>query len=133
MYGETMAMFCERQGIRCESEMIEGRPDGIEICEGGYNWRVTLYRRGPRRQFSLYFYTGSAFDREPTATDVLGCLASDAASLDNALSFEDWAADLGYDPDSRRAERTYRLIVTQTERLRRFLGREYREALCAEW
>jgi hypothetical protein len=37
---------------------------------------------------------------------------------------EDWCGELGYDPDSRRAERTFKAIEQQTEKLRRFLDAE---------
>lgn len=60
--------------------------------------------------------------KEPDAASVLDCLASDASTLENASGFEDWAVELGYDSDSRKAERTYRAIQQQTERLRQFLG-----------
>jgi hypothetical protein len=40
------------------------------------------------------------------------------------------AKELGYDPDSRKAEWIYRTVENQTERLREFLGPVvYREAL----
>ncbi len=43
---------------------------------------------------------------EPDIVDVVGCLLTDASALDYDL-FEQWASDLGYDTDSRSAERTY--------------------------
>lgn len=39
-------------------------------------------------------------------------LISDCSGVDN-VSFEEWADDLGYDPDSRRAEATYNAIRAQ--------------------
>src|SRR5258708_3606941 len=40
---------------------------------------------------------------EPTAADVLECVLSDAASFINAAGFDDWAEELGFDTDSRKA------------------------------
>jgi hypothetical protein len=65
----------------------------------------------------------------PAASDVLDCLASDAAGYDNAESFEDWASEYGYDPDSRKGERIYNTVGTQAGKLRRFLGNVLYEEL----
>jgi len=58
----------------------------------------------------------------PTAADVLNCLASDAAGVENARSFEDWCADYGYDTDSRKAEKTFRVCEQQRDSLKGFIG-----------
>src|SRR3990167_9845852 len=47
--------------------------------------------------------------------EVLACLRSDAETL-----------ELGFDPDSRQAKRTYRAVVEQTAKLRACLGASYR-------
>lgn len=69
---------------------------------------------------TIPFSMGPAHSHEPTVADVLECLASDYSGSDQA--FEDWAADLGYDPDSRKAERTYQAVVRQARKLEQFLG-----------
>lgn len=58
----------------------------------------------------------------PTIEEVMDCLASDAADADNARSFESWCSEYGYDTDSRKAERIYKVCVEQAERLRNLLG-----------
>jgi hypothetical protein len=66
----------------------------------------------------------------PDLASVLDCLISDASGYDNAKDFEDWCSEYGSDPDSRKAEATYRLIGEQAKRLRHFLGDEaYRELM----
>lgn len=66
----------------------------------------------------------------PETASVLDCLASDAASYDNARDFEDWCADFGMDTDSRKAARTYRVCGEQAKALRHFLGNlAYQELL----
>lgn len=87
------------------------------------HWRIT-FRRSGRGVFSTYFSQGSGHTKEPTAADVLDCLASDAAGFENAGDFEEWASEYGYDTDSRSAERTYRTIEKQADKLRRFLGED---------
>jgi hypothetical protein len=94
----------------------------------GMHWAVTL--RMGRKQMTVPFSQGWAHTKPPTAADVLDCLASDASGADE--SFEDWAANYGYDTDSRKAERTYNAVRKQTARLRQFLGDKYEPLLEVE-
>jgi hypothetical protein len=57
----------------------------------------------------------------PDICDVVACLVSDASAID-CRSFEDWASDLGYDTDSRKAEATYRACLETGLALRASLG-----------
>jgi hypothetical protein len=57
----------------------------------------------------------------PDICDVVACLVSDASAID-CRSFEDWAGDLGYDTDSRKAEATYRACLETGLALRASLG-----------
>lgn len=67
----------------------------------------------------------------PNITDVFASLALDADAIDHP-TFESWASDLGYDPDSRKAEATYRACLETGLKLRAALGddglRQLREA-----
>ena len=75
------------------------------------------------RKLTTYFSQGYGHNgREPKVTDVLDCLASDSSSIDNARGFEDWCGDFGYDTDSRKAEKTFKVCEHQAKRLRSFLG-----------
>jgi len=64
---------------------------------------------------------------EPTAPEVLECLASDAVGPD--VDFDEWAGELGYDTDSRKDEKTYRTCRKLTGKLQRFLGDDLFTAL----
>jgi hypothetical protein len=67
---------------------------------------------------------------EPTVTEVLGCLASDASGVENAGGdFEEWCSEYGYDTDSRTAERIFKACQHQANRLKSFLGDEAFEQL----
>ncbi len=57
----------------------------------------------------------------PALRDVFHCILSDASAIDEG-GFENWAASLGYDVDSRRAEKIYRQCVEIGLRLRAMLG-----------
>lgn len=101
---------------------------------GDDEWRRTAHHykcvlKCGRRQMTVPFSQGCAHTSEPTAADVLDCLASDAAGIENARSFEDWAGEYGYDTDSRKAERTFRTCERQAESLKRLVGPEAYETL----
>jgi hypothetical protein len=61
------------------------------------------------------------------APELLDSLVSDATAYTNARNFEDFAADFGYDTDSRKAERIYFACGETAKWLTEFLGgqREY--------
>jgi hypothetical protein len=82
----------------------------------------TCTLRNGRKRLSIPFSQGSAFTEEPTAEDVLNCLALDAAGLENSPNFDDWASEYGYDADSRRAEKTFKTVERQAAKLMAFLG-----------
>lgn len=64
----------------------------------------------------------------PTATNIIAALCCDAGVLDYAV-FEDWAADLGMDPDSRKGEAMYRACLASALALRAAVGDEKLGAL----
>ena len=78
------------------------------------------------------FWMGTGLRNEPTASEVLSCLVSDAGTIANTRSFEEWCRELGSDPDSRKAEKIYRQALSQTQKLEKFLGQSYDEFLSAE-
>lgn len=71
--------------------------------------------------------------KPPEAHDVLGCLCSDARSVDSGQTFEDFASELGLDTDSRKAERMYHECQGNALRLRGFLGEAYDRCCSAEY
>jgi len=58
----------------------------------------------------------------PKVENLLDCLANDAQTVEDSKSFEDWAFMLGYDPDSRSAEKTYKACERNANDLRKFLS-----------
>ncbi len=59
----------------------------------------------------------------PDAADVVDSLLLDVSGLDQP--FESWAADLGYDTDSRKAERIYHECLKVLPMLRALLGSDF--------
>ena len=105
--------------IRIESEWAEPNPDWPRADA----FKVTLQYK--RRKLTVPFYQGKAIRKEPTAASVIYCLISDAQSVECAKDFEDWASSLGYDADSRKAEKTYKACVKNQQNIRRFLGTDF--------
>jgi hypothetical protein len=58
----------------------------------------------------------------PDVASVLDSLRSDAECYENARSFEDFANDFGYDPDSRKAEAIFNACAKISKDLRNLLG-----------
>lgn len=61
---------------------------------------------------------------KPKLSNVLHSLLSDGEAYFNAQTFENWACELGYDPDSRKAEAIYHACDT--------IGRKLANAVPAE-
>jgi hypothetical protein len=63
-------------------------------------------------------------NRAPDFADVLDTVAAEAAVVDQAEGYEQWALHMGFDPDSRHGERVYRAARRQAKLLRQLLGDE---------
>jgi hypothetical protein len=123
----TIADFVTQHGITLRCEQTDHNPnmDGSDRMD---HWKCRLHCQS--RVMSVVFSKGSGHHgAEPTSDELLDCLASDAASVDNARSFEDWAGDFGYDTDSRKALRTYKTCEKQAAKLKALLGDEAYEQL----
>jgi len=86
-------------------------------------WSVRLCFDG--RTLDVPFYTGSAWIKGPSSADVLASLVMDASGIDNSTSFEAWATEYGYDPDSRKAEAIYKECLKLAPKVREFLGDKF--------
>lgn len=121
--------YVDAWGITSTATEVDRNPNMDDTGRDMTHWRVTL-RRG-RAKMTVYYSMGSAHvGHEPTAQEVIDCIAQDGAYLDG--TFENWARDLGLDPDSRAAHRTYMVCKRQTERLQKFLGDEHYAELMGE-
>lgn len=122
----NMRRFVEENRIRIMVEWADDNPN-MEGSENMNNYKCVL--KMGRKQLTVPFSMGFGLTREPDAKDVLDCLALDSAGYENARDFEDWCGEYGYDTDSRKAERTYKIIGTQSIKLKKFLGDELYEEL----
>src|SRR5947207_663766 len=102
----TLKTFIAQHKIRMTADLIDRNPnmDLDEWSQTATHWRCQF--KVGRRSLTTYFSQGSAHTREPTAEDVLDCLASDATGVQNSRDdFDEWCSEYGYDTDSRKAER----------------------------
>lgn len=108
-------------------EIVEG-PDYREDGEDGDRWQHNSYKvriSYQGRRMTVPWRQGLGITDDPNAEDVMESLLLDAAGFENARDFEDWAAEYGYDTDSRQAERVYRAVESQTKKLEKLLGDDY--------
>jgi hypothetical protein len=68
----------------------------------------------------------------PKLNDVMHSVLSEGAAFFDGQRFEDWAADFGYDPDSRKAEAIFRACDETGRQLARNLSRDTLDGL-REW
>lgn len=116
----TLDQFIEQYKIGIKAQYIDRQKDDDNWDSDV--WKVTLTRKNPRRSMTLIFRMGIGHDgKPPIVADVLSCITSDAASIEAARDFEDFADELGYSSDSRKAERIYKACQQQTRKLKRFL------------
>jgi hypothetical protein len=80
-------------------------------------YRVKLSYEG--RGYSLYYYQGRGIKSEPTASDVIYCLSSDAGIIESCGDLECFKACMGEDSDTAN---TYRAIKRQSARYSKLIG-----------
>lgn len=90
---------------------------GVEHC-------IKLARplTGKRLQFPFWnSFSDAQTEKEPTAYDVLACIASD---LNCPESFEEFCSEYGYETDSRKAHATWKRCSAFGKKLVAFFGSE---------
>lgn len=109
----NIKQFVNKHHVKIESKLVAENKNMPDWKDANH-FEVTLKMKGKR--FTTYFSMGYGLSGEPTVHDVLDCLANDASGI------EDWANEYGYDTDSRKAKKLYNVCVSQSEKLKNFLG-----------
>ncbi len=127
--------YASRHGITLQAVSVPENPnmhrDSQEKPWEADHWYVTLGLVASKKNFTLYFSKGVglrvkpnkiAYPRpiKPSITEILECLQSDFSGLGE--EFEEWASGLGYDTDSRKAERTWETVKRQAREFRALVG-----------
>ena len=117
---KTLQEFIDDHGLTMSAEWT-GRNPHMENSDQMDHWKCRIRSKKTGRSMTLVFSMGVGHHgMQPGLDEVLNCLASDSTAIDQ--SFEDWCSELGYDQDSRRAEKTYNVCLKQAEKLERVLG-----------
>ena len=89
------------------------------------HYRVKV--RYQKRTMSLWYYQGLGITREPRATDVIECLASDVSM--NYESLDDFINEMGIEikgvSDFHKYEKQYKQLKSQNKRFARLIGNPY--------
>lgn len=128
----TIEEFIEIHGIKMK-ECIKIHQSPYMTDFKGDHWEIVLHM--PGKGINVVTYFSKKIDhkgKRPTISKVLNCIASDAAGYENSKNFEDWAIELGYDIDSRRAETIYHNVKAVSLNMKNFLGKEAYETLLWE-
>ncbi len=123
----TLSQFIATHKITRTAERVSENPVMVDSRNMDH-WKVKLTRLdgNKKRILTTIFSMGYGHHGAmPKVEDVLDCLASDVTGD----SFADWCAELGFDVDSRKAERTYHAVQKQTAKLEAFLGDELLQTL----
>lgn len=117
---KQMTDLCAEMGVALTARHV-GRQIDADKWEHDA-WKVTLHFQG--RQLTTDFRSGTGHNGEPpSAADVVSSLLLDADSGDRI--FDDFCSDLGYDPDSRKAERIWKACRRMAPKIRRLLGEHF--------
>lgn len=122
--------FLAAKGVEMEFGSTPVIPDDADDWQQNANaYTAILHYKG--RRLTTPFFTGSGWKHDPTAADVLSSLILDASAYDahhgEAIPFEDWAADLGLDADSRKAYAMWKAAVASAKKTHKFLGSDFEE------
>lgn len=99
-----------------------------------YSFTVTLKRDGQKITMPYHMGIGHAKDGQtpaPKLIEVLDSLRLDASSADE--SFEDFCANFGYDPDSRKALATYKACQKARVKVQALLGDDFDAFMSEEY
>lgn len=102
---------------------VENRPGQLGYERDMRHWRVTLRRVDEygktMARMSAYFSQGKAHTEAPKCADVLGSLYMDSHCPE---SYKDFCEELGYDYDSRKAEKIWKECRSIAIRVKKLIG-----------
>lgn len=128
MPDEDGEFILEAMGVTFSNLRIPERPDGLmqDMPSGATHYRV-LIKRGSL-DMSIYYSMGPAHKSPPSASDVMNSLLIDTSDVEG-IDFEEWAENIGFDPDSRKAERAFKQCQETLLQLRQLFSESELEDL----
>lgn len=119
----TLKEFIEDFRLTFCVEEAASNPNMEDWVEGVKHF-TCIFTNANLEVMKVPFSQGPGLKHQPTAEDVLDCLASDASGVAEDETFEDWCGEFGYDADSRKAYATFQAVLKQSDELETFLGWE---------
>jgi hypothetical protein len=105
MPDDDYQFILDAMNVTFSSVRQASRSDDLsDWAEDASHWKI-LIKHGSK-EMTAFYSMGSAHTGVPSDTDVFSSLLSDTSDIEGA-SFEDWAHSLGYDTDSRKAEKIF--------------------------
>lgn len=122
-YEQQANDLLNKLGVKFSATYIGYNKHFAEDKESRHQFRVKLSRG--KSSFSVKFGQSiMAGSKTPTAYDMLACLQKYDVGY-----FEDFCSDFGYDTDSRTAERIYKAVCKEWEKVSRFFTSDEIEQL----
>jgi hypothetical protein len=115
LYGNDVAMRCRPVAVNGDAAALIAEPWAHQ------QYSCQLYRSNGHQPLTAIVGSDNG---APELRDVLDAVAAQAAVTDQAHGYEQWARDMGFDPDSRTGERVYRAARRQARLLRQLLGED---------
>lgn len=125
-YTQKAEDFLTAHSLKFRSVFLEYGPYFPGETESRNIYRLTISGKG-RGRYSTKFgqsINGTMKSEEPTAYDLLTCLTKNDPG-----AFEDFCSEFGYDIDSRTAERTYKAVKRDWQKVEQFFTPEEIEEL----
>lgn len=133
MPDDDIEFILARLGVGMTITRLDARPDDLsDWGDGARHWKFTIARG--EQQHIGHYSQGSAHTRAPDMLDVLECLLSDAQLAE--YDFDEFCNEMGYDTDSRRAERVHRACKQTAAGMSRLFSAAERDDLTTmfnEW
>lgn len=115
IYTEQADEFLRNTNTDYSCELLRTGKHFIGDTEDRNIYKITLVRSGRKYIFEFgQSINATRAGEAPSEYDVLSCLTKHHPG-----TFEDFCAEYGYDPDSRRAEKTYQGVLAEYEALER--------------
>ena len=136
---KTIKQFIKENNLTMKSEYADSNPNMKDSNNMNHS-KVTIKRkfklngnhldtRYGFKQMTLYYSQGYGIQGEPTLESVLNCLISDSTCGE---TFQEFCDNLGYDNDSRKAEKTFNTILKQTSKLKKLLDNNFNDFASCE-
>ena len=136
---KTIKQFIKENNLTMKSEYADSNPNMKDSNNMNLS-KVTIKRkfklngnhldtRYGFKQMTLYYSQGYGIQGEPTLESVLNCLISDSTCGE---TFQEFCDNLGYDNDSRKAEKTFNTILKQTSKLKKLLDNNFNDLASCE-